>query len=355
MQNLKIKRILLLAAAAALSGVILTGCADERTEDKIAYRKIGINSMENGDYTGAVSAFNSALGLCVGEIGETELDICYYKAAAQYAGGDMEGAIGTYQALLDYNSKDGRAYYLRGSLYLQNGDREKALADFEKAITCRPEDYELYVSIYENLAGNNMAEEGKEYLNKAFSVKGNSGDHLAWRGRIYYLLEEYENAEKELKAAIDKKSVDASLYLAQVYEARGDTAAAEESYKAYVDSGAADSAAMNALGEIEMAKGNYEKALEYLKNGLEMEEVPNKRELLQNQLISYEYSGDFNAAWGVAQQYVELYPDDDSLQREYIFLKTRAEGGTQTEKPEGTEKTEGPEQPEGTEKPEGTE
>lgn len=347
MQNLNIKKILLLAASAVLSAVILTGCTDERTEDKLAYRKIGINSMENGDYTGAVTAFNSALGLCVGEIGETELDICYYKAAAQYAGGDTDGAIGTYQALLDYNSRDGRAYYLRGSLYLQKDEKEKALADFEKAVTYRPNDYELYVGIYEELSGYNMAEEGKEYLNEAFSIKGNSADHLAWRGRIYYLLEEYENAEKELKSAIEKKSVEAYLYLAQVYEVRGDTAAAEECYKAYVDSGSADSKAMNALGEIEMAKGNYEKALEYLKNGLEMEEIPNKRELLQNLLISYEYLGDFNAAFGVAEEYVELYPDDTSAEREFIFLKTRAQ--------ETARKTEGTKQPEDTQQPEGTE
>ena len=63
------------------------GCTNERKENQTAYRQIGINAMESGDYAGAVDAFNSALGQCIGKITENELDICYYKAAAQYAGG----------------------------------------------------------------------------------------------------------------------------------------------------------------------------------------------------------------------------------------------------------------------------
>lgn len=43
--------------------------------------------------------------------------------------------------------------------------------DFANAVKYNPDDYELYVGIYENLAGNNMTEEGEEYLNKAFDIK----------------------------------------------------------------------------------------------------------------------------------------------------------------------------------------
>ena len=50
--------------------------------------------------------------------------------------------------------------------------------DFANAVKYNPDDYELYVGIYENLAGNNMTEEGEEYLNKAFDIKGNSAENL---------------------------------------------------------------------------------------------------------------------------------------------------------------------------------
>ena len=136
--------------AALISVLMLTGCQNHQSEDMEAYRKIGIDCMENGDYAGAVAAFDSALSKCLGGIGAEELDICYYKAAAQYAGGDIEGAMSTYTALIEYDQKSADAYYLRGSLYLKQGETQAAMADYDMAVKNNPDDYELYISIYEN-------------------------------------------------------------------------------------------------------------------------------------------------------------------------------------------------------------
>lgn len=94
------KKFTYITALTLLSFTLMTGCTNERKENQTAYRQIGINAMENGDYAGAVDAFNSALGQCIGKITENELDICYYKAAAQYAGGDSAGAVDTYTAIM---------------------------------------------------------------------------------------------------------------------------------------------------------------------------------------------------------------------------------------------------------------
>lgn len=324
-------------AGTLLAAVLFTGCASERLEDELSYRQVGINSMQTGDYEGAVAAFNSALNQSLGTVGETEIDICYYKAAAQYALGDVEGARNTYDALLDFDSRNGNAYYLRGCLNIGMGDNENGLSDFSNAVKYNTDDFELYVEIYENLAANNMTAEGEEYLNRAFDIKGDSAENLAWRGKIYYLLGQYDNAAKELDAAIKKESVVANLYLAQVYEAQGDAANAESYYQAYVAAGVADSVAMNALAEIEMAKGNYANALDYIGQGLAMDNITNQRDLLSNQIIAYEYTGDFKAAWTVVQQYISLYPEDASAQREYIFLKNRQTEEIDAVEPEATE------------------
>lgn len=117
----------------------------------------------------------------------------------------------------------------------------------------------------------------------------------------------------------------------QVYEAQQDTANAQTYYQAYVDAGVADSEAMNALAEIEMGKLNYSGALSYIEQGLAMESVPNRRALLQNQIICMEYTGDFAGAYEVMTAYTAAYPDDAEALREYTFLKSRV--GT----PAGTE------------------
>lgn len=319
------QKFIYMIAGAALAAALFSGCADERLEDQLDYRKIGLNSMSTGDYEGAVDAFNKALGQCVGQIGNVELDICYYKAAAQYADGDRKGALATYQAMVDYDKENSDAYYLMGCLKLAEEDTKGALEAFENALRYAPDNYELYIGIYENLAAHHMPDEGAEYLNQIFEIKGNSGQHFAWRGKSYYLLGQYENAVKELEAALEKKNVQANLYLAQTYDALEDTANAEKYYQAYVSAGEVDASAYGALAQIEMGKENYPKALEYLEQGLALEEVPNKKELLSNQIIAYEYSGDFAAAWDVVQEYVTLYPEDAAVQREYIFLKNRQE------------------------------
>lgn len=317
------KQILMILTTTVFSAGMLAGCSNERLENELAYRQIGINSMQAGDYADAEAAFSTALEQHIGKITDTELDICYYKAAAQYAGGNLESALNTYQALIDYNDKDGKSYFLRGSLLLETGDTEDALADYEKAVKYLSDDYELYIQIYQNLSAYNLTEEGTEYLTKAFDIKGNTADHLMYRGQIYYLLGEYENAKTELTAAIEKESVEANLYLAQVYDALGDTESAENYYQVYLASGSADSIVMNALGEIEMGKGNYTAALDYIRQGLAMEQTPNKKELMRNEIIACEYTGDFSGAWSVIQEYVSLYPEEESVQREYIFLKNR--------------------------------
>ena len=319
------KRFTYITTIALLSLTLLSGCKNDRLEDQAAYRQIGINKMESGDYNAAVEAFDSALGQCVGKISANELDICYYKAAAQYAGGDINSAIETYNAILAYDKKEADAYYMRGCMYLQQQNTDAALADYENAVKYNPDEYELYIQIYENLSGHNMAEQGTDYLNRAFSIKGNSAEDLMYRGRMYYLLGQYDNALTELKSAVEKENPEACLYLAQTYEAQGDSQSAAEYYQKYVETGATDSQAMNALAQIQMQNGNYAEALDYLQQGIAMDQVTNQRQLLQNLVIAYEYTGDFDSAWNTIQKYVELYPEDEKAQREYIFLKNRVD------------------------------
>lgn len=310
-------------AVTLLVTVSLTGCASENKENELLYRQTGIDYMENGNYADAVAAFDSALSYCMGTIGETELDICYYKAAAQYASGDLEGAMATYNALIAYDDKDADAYYTRGCLLLQTGETNQALDDFSKAVTYHPNDYELYIQIYKNLAAYNMTEQGTEYLNQAFSIEGDDVENLTYRGELYLLLGEYANAKEELESALVKNSVRANLVMAQLFEVQGDMENAETYYKAYAESTEADAEAMNALARIAMAKADYVTALSYVNQGLAMETTAGRRELLQNKVICMEYTADFTGAWQTAQEYVAMYPNDLDMQREYIFLKNR--------------------------------
>ena len=48
-----------------------------------------------------------------------------------------------------------------------------------------------------------------------------------------------------------------------------------------------------------------------------------ERVLEFNQIVAYEYTGDFKQAAVLMEAYLKKYPDDEKALREYEFLKTR--------------------------------
>lgn len=318
------KRIRYQYMIAVVAGVcLLSGCSKKAEENKALFREAGIACMEQADYAGAVEAFDAALKQEIGTVDADDIDISYYKAAAQYANGDMEGALATYSAIIDFLPKEADAYYLRGCIYVKKSEIESAKSDYSKAVTYNPKDYELYIHIYENLKGAGEEEAAKEYLNMAFSIKGNAVSDIEYRGRIYCLQGEHENALTELGAAKEQGSVTADLYLAQVYSAMGDAAQAEACYGAYFEQNDADAESLNAAGAFFLEEGRYAEAISYLEQGISDETAAGKQELMRNLVIAYEYHGNFDKAWELIQNYVTLYPNDEEAQTEYVFLKNR--------------------------------
>lgn len=306
-----------------LGASVMAGCGSNKAGVKATYRQMGIEYMEQGDYASAIEAFDLALGQSIGTVGADELDITYYKAAAQYAAGDAEAAMATYNAIIDFDKEAYEAYYLRGCLYGKQGDIEAASADFANAVKYNKADYELYLNIYENLTGLGAGENGETYLREALKFKGTEVADLEYKGQIYYLLGEYENAIETLQSALEAGSTYANLYLAKSYDDKGDTEAAEGYLKTYIEAAPADAIALNELGEIMLGKELYAEAVLYLEQGLACDVIPNRGALMKNLIVAYEFNGDFDKAWELVQEYVTLFPEDEEAQREYIFLKNR--------------------------------
>lgn len=305
--------------------LLLTGCESkkERLEKEADYRQIGINAMEQGDYKKAIDAFNNALDQALGKIGANEIDICFYKAAALYAAGDKKNAIGTYDALLDYDQENSNAYFLRGCVFLSDGDKKKADKDFKSAVEYS-DDNEIYIAIYNSLESAGYKEEGVDYLKEALEKKSGKGaKNIAVKGRIYLLMEDSKNAEKQLIKAVEKGDSQSNLYLAEAYRKQGEEDKAQACIDAYIKENEDSSVAYNALGCEQMLAGDYTKALEYFKKGLGLKEISNEQELRSNLIAALEYAGDFEGAKIEMESYIADYPEDVNAQRERLFLQSR--------------------------------
>ena len=329
MDNHKVRKLfqrkLRLAPIVLLTCLCLAGCQNNQqaVEDQQAFRQVGINKMNEGDYAGAVEAFQKALDKSQAVIGELELDICYYKAAAQYNNKDAKGAIATCDALINYNKKDAKAYFIRGCVYLKEGDSENARKDYARALELSGNNYALYLSVYENLSGAGFEEEAEELIAKALELEGDSAEDYRERGHVYLIRKEYDNARKELDQAIKMGDTKALLYLAQVYDAQDDGKKAKSLYESYLEKNGSDTDTMVALGEMQMEAGKYKRALELFQQALEAGSPENEKSLRRNEIICYENLHDFAHAKEKMASYVKDYPEDEEAQRENTFLQTR--------------------------------
>lgn len=318
------KKQMIIAIAFVMTASMLFGCGmqEERDRDQAAYRQYGINCMENKEYEEAIRAFSRALNQSRGKVSVDEIDICYYKAEAQYLAGAYEDAIETYGALIDFN-QDPKSYFLRGCLYFQLGQQEKAISDFGMAVSRDQSDYELYIGIYRAMASHNMKSEGEYYLNEALKIKGEQAYDRKQKGRIYLLLNDCANAVANLSEAIEGGEVEANYYLAETYVQMGDDRTADTYYQAYLDAGVADAYELGRIGEHKLAIGEYERALTCLQQALELEEVPNRAEILKAMVIAYEHQYEYGKALTTLEEYLQLVPDDEEALREQTFLLTR--------------------------------
>lgn len=288
-----------------------------------SYRGLGIAYLNTEQYDKAIEAFDKALGDALGKIGELEIDICYYKAVAQFKNKDMAGAIETYTGLIEYDGENKEPYYLRATAYLNQNNLELAKSDFDSAISKDADAYDMYINIYDNLMEHGYEEEGKQYLNKALDQIKKSGNNNLYLGRINYYLGEYETAKTELEKAVKDGKTEGYLYLGQVYDKLKDTKTAQDYYSQYMEKIEKSAEAYNSLGESLLQEKNYTGALQMFQGGIALKDEKMDKKLRFNEIIAYEYLLDFKSAKTKMEEYLKSYPDDEIALREYEFLKTR--------------------------------
>lgn len=317
------KRIIALFLACMLAVPVLGGCSRTDREAQEAYRQKGIQNMQEGDYKAAEENFQKALNESLGEIGDVEKDICYYKALAQFKNGDMEDAIDTYNSLIKYDDENAEFYYLRGSVYLAQDDKENGIKDYKKAISLSKTDYELYAGIYENLAYYGYEDKGKQWLEDALKQEPKEAADYCGQGYLQYLLGENEKADKLLDTAVEKGSSDALLYQARVKKVLNDADSADKLLKKYVDKQKENKDALEKAGKVALDLELNDTAVSIFEQAAALDKDGKDTELQLNLIYAYEYSGNFKTAYEKMQAYVKDHEDDKTAQRELTFLETR--------------------------------
>mgnify|MGYP005748479485 FL=1 len=141
------------------------------------------------------------------------------------------------------------------------------------------------------------------------------------------LFEQVTESEDKEKAAEGYRGLGMACYELQDYPS------ALEAFEQAVEQGAQQSVQLCHLMSVcAMQSGDYEKALEYIQTGLglaqtsdgkESSDAGMLREMKYNEIVCFEQKADWESAKQKAEEYLQEYPDDETVQKEAEFLKTR--------------------------------
>ncbi|MCM1057357.1 MAG: tetratricopeptide repeat protein [Firmicutes bacterium] len=297
--------------------------AEEAGENlRLIERSRGIAYMGLTDYSQASEAFLRSLAHSNGFVQNIDFDTNYYLAAAYTKEGRYSEAEDAYDAILALRPEEEDAYFLRGNVRMNLGDFEGAKEDFDKVLAMDARNYDRLIEIYEVLAYFGYKEEGQGYLQTALAAGDKKMDNFS-RGRIYYYQGEYQKACLALEEARGEGSAESFLYLGKAYEATGDYNYAASVYSNYLGQYEANAEVYNQLGLCQMAKGEYAEALEAFQAGMQLEDSAVMQALSFNEIVAYEYLGEYERAYVLINNYLKNYPDDQQAHREYDFLSTR--------------------------------
>lgn len=338
--------------ALALTVCVMTGCGADQTEnitagmeavkaldydtaldcfasareagenERLISRGEGIAYMGKTMYAEAAEAFLAALQSSDGLPDSMDYDMNYYLATAYYKQGDYDHAIEIYDAILGLKSGEKDALYLRGAAYAAKGVLEAAQQSFDAAVAAAPADYDRIIDIYCVLNEYGYKEVGEQYLQAAMANDTKAMTNYE-KGRISYYLGEYENARTYLEKARDEKGYEAVLFLGKTYETLGDNNYAVSVYNTYLESNGDCPEVLNQLGLCKLNMDDAEGALQAFQTAMQIENNGMMQTLKMNEIIAYEHLHEYKRASVLIESYLKSYPDDETAQREYLFLKSR--------------------------------
>lgn len=301
-------------------GLMIAGCG-RREDFKEAYRRQGIQALDEGKYDTAIDSFLAALGEGHGVLKDVDMDINYYLGYAYYLNGNDVSAADVFDAVLEYEDKNVEAHYFRALSRLRLGDLTGAEEDFLKYTSADSENYDRYIDVYFCLVDAGYNRDADSYLNATLENAKNMSDYD--KGRICYYLKDYSNARVYLEKGKDTTNPETILMLGKTYEAISDYSYAASLYNTYLSDRGNNAAVYNQLGVCRQKMEDYPAALQAFSSGLNLEDPEWEQELLFNEAVTYEYMLDFETARAKMEIYLAKYPKDEAAQREYLFLSTR--------------------------------
>jgi tetratricopeptide (TPR) repeat protein len=242
---------------------------------------------------------------------------------ARYEANDYNGAIDRLTSALDQTTSPTEAFdssvlyavhFCRGNSYLNRGDYDRAIDDFDKAIGLKPDDDISYFNRGIAFRERNEYDRAIEDFNKVVSLRPDAPDSYFGRGNVYHSNQNYDRAIEDFTKAISLKSNYAEAYTNRgfAYYGKNEYAKAIADFDKAIGLKSDWWPAYNNRGLVYMSKGDYNQAITDYEKAMSL--MPDYFALFFNRGTAYGYKGDnaraladFNKAVSLKRDSAESY------------------------------------------------
>lgn len=185
---------------------------------------------------------------------------------------DALSAFDSLNMQIQNHPNDALLYNERANFFLVAGERNKALADINKAIQLDTLNADIWVTLSDVYFEMQRFVDSRQILLKAINLDTENTSALLKLARLYFIYKEYKTAMGYINTAleIDPMLEDAYFIKGMAYAEGGDTSRAIFNYQKAVDVDAEFYDAWIELGNIRAAQGD-ELAEQYYKNAWKMD------------------------------------------------------------------------------------
>jgi len=162
---------------------------------------LGLTQYSIGDWGGAIASFTEALSY--GEEQLSARDVYYYRGMAYVNKGDYDKALADYDRAIKIDPLFARAYSNRANIFRRKGDIVRAMDAISQAISLQPneDDYYRYRGIF-YWEGNKDYERAIADFNTAIELAPDEAHNYRERGLAYFWIDDYDRCIADLDFAI---------------------------------------------------------------------------------------------------------------------------------------------------------
>lgn len=293
-----------------------------KVNNKLAYRGLGICASKEGNYEKAEEYFKQALE--INAQNELDQDLICFLTDTYLAQGNPEAAKELLEDAIGENGSQ-VLYTKRAAVFMEMGEYEKAIADYEQVKTASPD---CIFGKYQAYTGLGRTQEAKQVLQEALDVVPEGAkEKYSYARLLYYAGEEdasyYEEGMKYFEEVCTEYP-ESLYYMGKIAQKQMDYAKACEYYEKYIDQcPELVEGVYLELGSCYALDGQAQEAASVLKDGYEKVEYGEKKKLAYALTRQYEQAADYDSAYEFVKKYTEDFPDDATMETELKFLKTR--------------------------------